>query len=400
MWVGRYRIVRRLGAGGMATVYLANDKRGRTVAVKVLHEHLRDDPVFRGRFAQEVTAARRVASFCTARVLDAHVRGPTPFLVTEYVDGMSLHDWVTDRGPLSAASTEALAVGVAAALTAIHAVGLVHRDLKPGNVMLSPLGPKVIDFGIAGAADHITTGIRFGTPGWLAPEQLAGQPGTPATDVYAWGLLIAWAASGQLPTATTTPDVSRVPQWLQPLVRAALSVDPARRPSARQLLLSLCGSDRPAKVQAATTPITWPLRQPGAAPPPALPPKGSDHLAAAYAKAGRRTRPLPLPTLVATRVEQAKGRFCLVDLSVTNAGKHTGWVFMGSQRLVDAAGKEYSADDWAWAYYPGSRRFTSTIEPGATAEGTLVFDVPEQVRLTKLIVHDTPLSDGTSVSLR
>ncbi len=507
MWVGRYRIVRRLGAGGMATVYLANDKRGRTVAVKVLHEHLRDDPVFRGRFAQEVTAARRVASFCTARVLDAHVRGPTPFLVTEYVDGMSLHDWVTDRGPLSAASTEALAVGVAAALTAIHAVGLVHRDLKPGNVMLSPLGPKVIDFGIAGAADHITTGIRFGTPGWLAPEQLAGQPGTPATDVYAWGLLIAWAASGQLPTATTTPDVSRVPQRLQPLVRAALSVDPARRPSARQLLLSLCGSDRPAKVQAATTPITWPLRQPGAAPPPALPPKGSDHLAAAYAKAGRRTRPLPLPTLVATRVEQsrgravpvaqpvrapvrtprrrrrsgwkaaillvalilggfwvmgrlpntdtdtdtdagtgtvpaapatgkpqakpprtgrdgslaftvnglrcgetelgdwpvvrkAKGRFCLVDLSVTNAGKHTGWVFMGSQRLVDAAGKEYSADDWAWAYYPGSRRFTSTIEPGATAEGTLVFDVPEQVRLTKLIVHDTPLSDGTSVSLR
>src|SRR6266542_1840167 len=151
-------------------------------------------------------------------------------------------------------------------------------------------------------------GHRFGTPGWLAPEQLAGQPGTPATDVYAWGLLIAWAASGQLPTATTTPDVSRVPQWLQPLVRAALSVDPARRPSARQLLLSLCGSDRPAKVQAATTPITWPLRQPGAAPPPALPPKGSDHLAAAYAKAGRRTRPLPLPTLVATRVEQRRGR--------------------------------------------------------------------------------------------
>jgi len=499
----------------MATVYLAQDKRGRAVAVKVLHEHLRDDPVFRSRFAQEVTTARRVASFCTARVLDAHIRGPLPFIVTEFVDGMSLHDRVTEHGPLTPADTEALAIGVAAALTAIHAVGLVHRDLKPGNVMLSPLGPKVIDFGIAGAADHTTTAFRFGTPGWLAPEQLAGQPGTPATDVYAWGLLIAWAAGGTA-NPPGAPDLTRVPQRLRPHVQAALSTDPARRPSARQLLLGLCGSDRPAKVQAATAPIAWPPVgwPPGTVPPPGggtlpaqglppsrmLPPKGADHLAAAYAKARRRTRPLPPPPVAPTKVDRrrqlpaaqpvrlpgrrrrsawkvavvvvalvlgglwlagrlpsvntgaeagetgtvpaapaparpqekpartaqdgslaftvtgfhcgdtelgdwpvvrkAKGRFCLVNLSVRNAGKHSGWVFMGSQRLVDTAGKEYGADDWAWAYYEGSRRFTSTVEPGKTAEGTLVFDVPERTRFTKLIVHDTPLSDGTPVSLK
>jgi hypothetical protein len=499
-WIGRYRIVRRLGAGGMATVYLAADKRGQHVAVKVLHEHLRDDPVFRDRFAREVTAARRVASFCTARVLDADVGGRTPFIVTEYVDGMSLHDWMSRHGPLTPADVEALAVGVAAALTAIHAAGLAHRDLKPGNVMLSAGGPKVIDFGIAGAIDHTTTGLRFGTPGWLAPEQLAGQPGSPAADVYAWGLLVAWATTGQHPVTPIGSDVSRLPQPLRSPVRAALAVDPRHRPSARQVLLTLCGSDRPARVQAATAPTAW-VRQPAAVPPsavpaakppalpPALPPKGYGHLEAAHAKAARVRGRRPLaPTLVdrrrrpvvdpvrmprrrrrrsgwkvaivlaalvvgaafllnrtpsqdagagavpaapgggrpATRTardgalsftvkdlrcgdtqlgdwpvtKQAKGRFCLVELRVTNAGSHTGWVFMGSQQLVDSAGKKYGADDWAWVYYPQSRRFTSTVDAGETAEGTLVFDVPVQVRFTKLIVHDTPVSKGTAVNLK
>ena len=204
--IGAYRIVRRLGAGGMGTVFLALDRKSRPVALKVLHEHLRGDPLFRYRFAEEVAAARRVAGFCTARVIDADLQARLPFLVTEYVDGPSLYDRVTSHGPLPAPDAEALAVGMATALTAIHAAGVVHRDLKPSNVMLSRVGPKVIDFGIAGAVEARPRhgGVNFGTPGWAAPEQRAGQPGAPASDVYAWGLLVAWAATGRHPLADSS----------------------------------------------------------------------------------------------------------------------------------------------------------------------------------------------------
>src|SRR6476469_1279430 len=167
--VGSYRLLGVLGVGGMGTVYLAAGPDDRRVALKVINPVWHGDPQFRQRFAAEAAAASRVAGFCTARVLDVALEGPVPHLVTEYVSGPSLHDYATANGPL-AGQVEAVAVGVAAALTAIHAVGLVHADLSPRNVLLSPFGPKVIDFGVARLLGHSgPVGQLFGTPGWLAP---------------------------------------------------------------------------------------------------------------------------------------------------------------------------------------------------------------------------------------
>jgi serine/threonine protein kinase len=463
----------------MGTVFLAHDRRHRAVAVKVLHEHLRSDPVFRQRFAQEVAAARRVAGFCTARVLDADLRGKNPYLATEYVEGLSLHAWVSRNGPMSTTNAEALAVGIAAALTAIHAAHVVHRDLKPQNVMLSPQGPKVIDFGIAGAAAEVTGAVRFGTPGWLAPEQAAGHQGGQPADVFAWGLLVAWASTGRHPFGSGpsgTPDLDGVSPRLLPLVRACLATDPAARPSARELLSRLVGSTRPAAVHTATAPLTWPL-SPVAARPPSRPParrkppaptrteppvrpparplswqppprrkrhpwrltfvllglgaigvwvlsglrqsdngngvtpgtaNGGTHGRAPVqtARDGKLTFTVNKLSCGDTELgdwptrKHAKGRFCLLDLSVTNNGNRAWLVYMGSQKLIDTTGNEYAADAWSWLYYSGSRAFTSTVDPGKTVEGTLVFDTPEKTRFSKVIVHDSPLSDGTPITLR
>jgi eukaryotic-like serine/threonine-protein kinase len=272
--VGAYRLRRLLGTGGMGTVYLASGPDGQPVAVKVMNDAFRDDPQFRERFAREVSAASRVASFCTAKVLHADPKASVPYLVIEYVPGSSLHEYVRRNGPLRG-NVEALAVGVAAALTAIHAVGLAHGDLKPRNVLLSPFGPKVVDFGVAriiGRTGPIGAGV-FGTPGWLAPEQLAGHPPSPASDVFAWGLLVVWAATGQPaygakgPAGTVraphpAPDLAeltKVSPRLAELAGRALHPDPARRPPARDLLLSLVGRTDAPSVQAALAPLTRPL---------------------------------------------------------------------------------------------------------------------------------------------
>ncbi len=254
--IGRYRLVARLGAGGMGVVYLGVDPNGEQVAVKVLRPELADNPEFRIRFGREVTMLTRVQGVCTVRVIAADTEAPKPFLVTEYADGPSLSEYIDARGPLEAGMLYGLATGLAEALTAIHAAGIVHRDLKPSNVLLTSAGPKVIDFGIAQALDATSltrTGITVGSAGFIAPEQVMGKAGT-AADIFTWAVTVAYAASGQPPFGTGTsdvilyrivhavPDITAVPPALRPLVEAALAKEPGDRPTAPQLLSQLTQS--------------------------------------------------------------------------------------------------------------------------------------------------------------
>ncbi|HEY8482218.1 MAG TPA: serine/threonine-protein kinase [Spirillospora sp.] len=257
--VGGHPLLGRLGSGGMGLVYLGADPRsGGRVAVKTIHPHLAGDPSCRRRFKDEAYLASRVASFCTARVLAHGEENGRPYLVTEYVGGVSLHSRLVAGGPLPPAELHGVAVGVASALAAIHAAGLVHRDLKPANVMLTLSGCRVIDFGIARSQDCEVAagkpGQILGTPGWMAPEVLTGGAATPAADVFAWGCLIAHAGTGRMPiggdpatlrTAADQPDLSGLPEPLVPVVRAALATNPAERPTAFELLLMLVGQREP-----------------------------------------------------------------------------------------------------------------------------------------------------------
>ena len=285
--VGGYRVLRRLGRGGMGTVYLAQAPSGAQVALKVVHPDLAEDESFRQRFAREVAAARRVARFSTAGVIDARLDADPLFIVSEYIDGPDLARAVRLGGPMLGGTLESVAVGVAAALTAIHGSGIVHRDLKPANVLLSPVGPKVIDFGIARALDDSGGAVTrssqlMGTPSYMAPELILGEQATAAADIFAWGCLVAFAGTGRAPfDAATVPAVlhnisSAQPRLegldpkLLPLVRAALDKDPARRPTSQRLLDQLVGHRAPAEdeIRRAVT-ATWspPPSPPGAAVP-------------------------------------------------------------------------------------------------------------------------------------
>jgi predicted Ser/Thr protein kinase len=256
--IGRYRLVARLGAGGMGVVYLGEARDGARVAVKVMRAELADDDAFRARFRREVASLSRVQGVCTVRVVEADTEAPQPFLVTEYADGPSLAEHVAATGPMPPGMLYGLATGLAEALAAIHAAGVIHRDLKPSNVLLSASGPKVIDFGIAQALDATAvtrTGMAVGSAGFMAPEQIAGNAGQPA-DVFAWGLVVGYAASGLQPFGTGptdailyrimhhSPEITAVPEELRPLVEAALDKDPERRPSARDLTATLTSPAR------------------------------------------------------------------------------------------------------------------------------------------------------------
>jgi predicted Ser/Thr protein kinase len=271
--LGTYRLLRRLGEGGMGSVYLAESAGGSRVALKVIRADLAEEPEFRRRFRSEVARAQEVPPFCTAEVIDADPDHETPYLVVEYVDGPSLADVVVERGPLTPANLHGLAIGVATALTAIHGAGVIHRDLKPSNVLLAPGTPKVIDFGIArateGSESETRTDQLMGTVAYMAPERL--EPAvqrtlTPAADIFAWGAVITFAATGHAPflgdtspaTAiailTQKPNLEGVAEPLRHLVRRALAKRPEVRPTARQLLDDLLSS-APRRVLAGPAPL-------------------------------------------------------------------------------------------------------------------------------------------------
>ncbi|MFD9117678.1 serine/threonine protein kinase [Streptomyces bottropensis] len=254
--IGPYRIVGRLGAGGMGTVHAGVTPDGTRVAVKVIHSEQAQEPEFRARFAREVALSSRVTGPYLIPLLAADTDATTPWLATAYVPGPTLDQHVHERGPLAEGSLYALAAATAQALAAIHAAGVVHRDVKPQNVILTPAGPRVLDFGIAHALDgtNVTrTGVMTGTPGWISPEQYRQGTAGPASDVFAWGALVAYAATGRLPFGVGAPDVvafrvmsgepdlDGVADSLRRILEKALSKEPGDRPAATEVA-RLCGA--------------------------------------------------------------------------------------------------------------------------------------------------------------
>ncbi|MEV6107365.1 serine/threonine-protein kinase [Streptomyces sp. NPDC051940] len=252
--IAGYQLTARLGAGGMGQVFLSHTPGGRPVAIKVIRPELASDPEFRRRFEQEVRAAERVQGLYTAPVIDSDTQGPTPWLATAYVAGPPLAAAVAEHGPLPEQTVLLMTAGVAEALQVIHGAGIVHRDLKPSNVLLAADGPRVIDFGIARAADATvltSSGVIVGTPSFMSPEQAAGTAVTEATDVFALGQVAAYAAIGGPAFGEGTshsvlyrivheePDLTAVPAGLMELVTGCLAKEPQDRPTVAQIL-ALC----------------------------------------------------------------------------------------------------------------------------------------------------------------
>lgn len=249
--VGGYRLHARLGAGGMGRVYLSYTPGGRPVALKTVRPEFAQDPEFRRRFAHEVANARRIHGLYTAQVIDSGADAEVPWLATAYVPGPSLQQVVREHGVLPVRTVLLLMGGVAEALQAIHGVGVVHRDLKPANVLLAADGPRVIDFGIARAADAVAltgTGLRIGSPAFMAPEQVLGRPATSATDVFALGALAAYVAGGTPPfgegpetavlyrVVNEPPGLDRVPGDLRALLLRCLAKRPEDRPTPAEII--------------------------------------------------------------------------------------------------------------------------------------------------------------------
>jgi len=392
--VGRYRLTGRLGAGGMGVVYLGAAKDGIPVAVKVLRPELAENPEFRVRFSREVATLTRVEGMCTVRVIEADTTGPRPFLVTEYVDGPSLADYVERHGPLGAEMLYGLATGLAEALAAIHAAGIVHRDLKPSNVLLTASGPKVIDFGIAQALDATVltqTGMTVGSIGFMAPEQIMGQAVT-ASDIFSWAVTIAYAASGDAPFGSgvaaavfyrimnTEPDVAAVPDSLRSWVEAALAKEAQNRPNAEDLLRQLThtsaqprgGYDAPTQTILAQT---W--RPAATSPLPAEPPTGrSPGPAPITAGQGVLPRPpLPLSRPARRRPVRVYAALALAVL-VAAGGIAAGLLASGHPPKGGSASD--GSTGGASSSPPRTEAFNSAlsavVNPSGHKGGTLTFD--------------------------
>ncbi|WUS99925.1 bifunctional serine/threonine-protein kinase/ABC transporter substrate-binding protein [Streptomyces sp. NBC_00708] len=297
--IGAYRTLARLGAGGMGVVYLARTSGGALAAVKVIHAQHAADPGFRARFRREAEAAARTTGPWVVPVTGADTEAPEPWLATAFVPGPSLGEVVGTRGPLPAATVRTLGSRLAEALGVVHAAGLLHRDVKPGNVLLALDGPRLIDFGIArheGATALTATDAVIGTPGYLAPEQAVAGPLGPGCDVFSLGCVLVYAATGRRPfgdgapaavlfrTVHEEPDLNGVPDALLPLVTACLAKGPADRPSAGEVARTLGGSSGAWEVPGLAATVAARSAAALALPDPEPPPAGGDP------EAGRPTR--------------------------------------------------------------------------------------------------------------
>ncbi len=278
--VGAYRLLGRLGAGGMGQVFLGVSPGGRKVAVKlVLPQHAADEE-FRQRFAREVAAARQVGGFHTAPVVDAGPDDDPPWMVTAYIPGPSLDAAVRQNGPLEPGAVRRLGAALAEGLAAVHACGLIHRDLKPGNIILAEDGPRIIDFGIARPANATaltSSGVLIGTFSFMSPEQVRGEHVDSRSDIFALGSVLAYAATGRGPfdaatipaivlrIASQSPDLQGVGGPLREIIGACLAKDPADRPSLADLMAFLSGTARPGVIADGEA-AAWPSADPAAMP--------------------------------------------------------------------------------------------------------------------------------------
>jgi len=292
--IGPYRLVGRLGRGGMGRVFLGLSAGGRPVAVKVIRAELAADQEFRVRFSREVAAARQVSGLFTALVVDADVDGPVPWLATAYVPGPALSEAVAHHGPMPVPPALALAAGLAEGLSGIHAAGVVHCDLKPSNVLLSQDGPRVIDFGIARAAEAApSVGLVVGSPGFMSPEQALGGEIGPPSDIFSLGAVLTFAATGGGPFGRGSspelayrlvydpPDLGLLPAELRPLVEGCLAKDPGQRPTADEVLAAASALQPttgwlPDAALSTFAPYVTPHPAAAAAPSAAAPPTGPD----------------------------------------------------------------------------------------------------------------------------
>ncbi len=273
--IGAFSLIGRLGAGGMGVVYFGRDSAGQPAAVKMVRAEYAADSGYRARFEREVNLAHRVRGRCIAPLLAADAAAERPWLAAAYAAGPTLRSYVAERAPLQGRDLSAFAAGLAEALAAIHREGIVHRDLKPDNVILSPQGPKVLDFGIAQALDDVAmthSDMVVGTPGWISPERYDGHRAGPASDVFCWGQLVAYAASGRptygvgpievlrYRTINEEPDSAEteLPPALHDVVRRALDRSPDDRPTAADAFATITGqpadaADGPAHMTHAAT---------------------------------------------------------------------------------------------------------------------------------------------------
>ncbi|MEO3808831.1 serine/threonine-protein kinase [Sphaerisporangium sp. B11E5] len=341
--LGPFRLSGRIGEGGQGVVYLGWDAEGGRVAVKLLHVKFSGDVTARSRFARELKAAERVASFCTARVVDADLDGDTPYIASEYIEGRSLREAVEDGGPLAGSALERLAVGTATALTAIHHAGIVHRDFKPDNVLMAADGPRVVDFGIARILDSTgtITSRAVGTPAYMAPEQISGGEVGPPADVFAWGSTLAFAATGTVPFGGNSiaavlnrvlnddADLTGLPEPLRGVVRASLTKRPAERPTADEILLRLLGRGS----------------RPG----------GTAHASTALLTEGLEAAASPTVTPAAPEAPVKRG------------GRGRRWAAVGAALLVLSAGGAMAA--WQWGPYGRAGTPTATPAPETTPPG-------------------------------